>query len=244
MPVDAVPPVPASAPAPVAEAPAEPAFQRSVFEAPAAPRLFEAAPPPPVAAPAPAPAPAAREPIADDLPLPDLAQRLTDAVRRRREARAAAALPVAAPVAAPVAEAVPAPASALAPAVAAAPVLPELPASLRPVQTDPLGDDGGELTLPSLLPPRLPAGASARLMPAEPAAPAAPLAMPAAMRPVGTDFSDDPHDTLDSILPPRRLSVTAPVAAQASDLDDDDDDAEDDDAEDGTAANEIGRAHV
>lgn len=103
-------PEPVTAPAP-----------SSVFETPTAVPLFA-----PRAAEAP-PVPAVqREPIAPDLPLPELAQRLAEAMRRRRAASA--------------------------PAEVAAPAALPMPTAMRPRSAEAVD---GELVLPSLLPPRL-----------------------------------------------------------------------------------------
>ena len=204
---------------------------------------------PQVAAPDIAPAPVAAEtaPVpAEPLPSPsslgmtDLAARLADSMRRRRERAQGAAVPAASSAAPEPVAVAPVPTE----FQAAAAVLPELPA--MPVAfTAPVGPQDApepvavtfepEPVAAEAIQPQAPgADALPRFAPPvaepEPApvpAPAAPLAVPAAMRPLALDaFLEDEagfHD--NSLLPPRHIAMpsaaltaapfAAPVAADA-----------------------------
>lgn len=206
-------PEPVAAPVPVIAAPAPvPAPDRlpprveAIAEpvtpeaAPAAPSVFAAPPPTPLFAREPVevrPAPPPPAPIDPEAPLTDLAQRLAEAMQRRRAARSPST-------------AEPRPAD-------------PLPYAFRPVApADPAaGDD--ELVLPSLLPPRLDPQARAQVQAAlEPAAPIeaplAPMELPTALRPLVPEAlgSDDPLPSMiEDLLPPRQLVIPPVVAAAA-----------------------------
>jgi hypothetical protein len=182
---------------PRVEAIAEPVAPEA---APVVPSVFAAPPPPPLFAREPVearPAPPPPAPIDPEAPLTDLAQRLAEAMQRRRAARSPST-------------AEPRPAD-------------PLPYAFRPVApADPaVGDD--ELVLPSLIPPRLDPQARAQvqaaLQPAAPIeAPLAPMELPAALRPLVPEAlgSDDPLPSMiEDLLPPRQL-VIPPVVAVAA----------------------------
>ncbi len=197
-------------------------YQVSVFDTPEPAPLFDRAPlsevpvspetPVSVAALA-----ATAAPAPDPLPSPsglamdDLAARLAESMRRRRAAREAATMVVSAPVAQQNAADQPGEPDLAQSALAEAEVLAEAEALAEPeVQNQP-----AETTAP-LPPPRF--DPFANLPPiivpepveqTQPVIPGVPLAMPAALRPLQfDDLGDD--DPLDSLLPPRRMTIPAP----------------------------------
>ena len=180
----------------------------------------------PVAAEA-APVPAEPLPSPSSLGMTDLAARLADSMRRRRERAQGAAVPAASSAAPEAVAAAPVPTE-FQTAAAVLPKLPALPAAF----TAPVGpQDAAEPVAVTFEPepvaadaiqPQAPgADAQPRFVPpvAEPKfAPAAPMAMPAAMRPLALDaFLEDGTGFEDtSLLPPRHFAM--PLAAQTPPL--------------------------
>ena len=183
-------------------------FQTSVFDTPEPSPLFERA----GNAPAPAMVAAAPEPLASPEPLPspaslgmtELAARLADSMRRRRERVHAVAAP------APVSPAEAAPVLLAMPAAFAAPAEPapvpsahEARAALAEAEAPPI--------------PVLAQFTQAAPAPAQPLS-ATPLDMPAAMRPLALDaflVDDTPFDDA-SLLPPRHFAMPAPASQPAA----------------------------
>ena len=168
-------------------------FQPSVIDTPAASPLFDRA------VPAPAPIVAAPAEAGSTAPLPspaslgmtDLAARLAEAMRRRREL---AQRPIAGIAAGAAVQ--PAP----------APRIP--PMDLRAIPTG----FASPTTTEVVSAPGLAQFTAAAPAPAEPDF-APPLAMPAAMRPLALDaFLEDDASFNASLLPPRHFSMAAPVA--------------------------------
>lgn len=171
-------------------------FQTSVFDTPEPEPLFERLGGEPVGAPISAPDPASVQPLPSPstLGMTDLAARLADSMRRRRER--AQAQPLAAL------------------ADTARPELPAMPAAFE------LRDEAAAVAVPEAIAEQpAPAPVLARFTAAAPAMaePAAvnPLAMPAAMRPLALDAFLEDESTFDtaSLMPPRHIAIPAPVSA-------------------------------
>ena len=181
-------------------------FQTPVFDTPeASPQVDRTAPDPAAAAPAePLPSPAS-------LGMTDLAARLAEAMRRRRELAQPPVAPVMAVPAGAAAEAAPAPEG---PAAA----LPAMPTPFAP----PAAAEPAAVPVLAQFTAAAPAPAQPDFAP--------PLAMPTAMRPLALDaFLEDDAAFAASLLPPRHFAMAAPVTPPTELVAHDDDEPADDD---------------
>ena len=200
-------------------------FQTPVFDTPeASPQVDRTAPDPAAAAPAePLPSPAS-------LGMTDLAARLAEAMRRRRELAQPPVAPVMAVPARAAAEAAPAPegpAAALpamptpfAPPAAAEPApIPSAYEAPGPIASGPIAVPDVAPILAAAEPAAVPVLAQFTAAAPAPAQPdfAPPLAMPAAMRPLALDaFPEDDATVAASLLPPLAMpAAMRPLALDA-----------------------------